>query len=142
MKKSESKVPFGILIVVCFILLFISYKQKEFRRQLNEVKSLPYYANSLENVNDGIYKNKTETSFLTLTLEVTIENHNYKNIEIIESTGSKGKNIPKFIEKVLVGEEIKTPSHKSEMLEYLVFLSCLDGAIGNNENEITETQKE
>lgn len=126
--KSDSKITIGILIAVCFVLLFISYRQKQFRKQLDEVKSLPYYATSLENVDDGIYQNKSETSFLNLSLQVEIENHHYKNIEILEINGSKGKNIPKFIEKILSGEEIKTPSQKNEMLEYLVFLSCLDGS--------------
>lgn len=133
--KSDSKITIGVLIAVCFVLLFVSYRQKQFRKQLDEVKSLPYYATSLEKVEDGIYQNKTETSFLNLSLQVEIENHHYKNIEILETNGSKGKNIPKFIEKILSGEEIKTPSKKNEMLEYLVLLSCLDGAVGKNLKE-------
>lgn len=119
---------FIVLIVFCFVMLFVSYSQKRFRKQLNEVKELPYKGVALETMEDGIYTGKAETSFLNLELSFQIKDKSYAKIEIVESTGSRGQSIQGFIDELVSTGKVTVPSKKGPMLEYLVFLSCLDQA--------------
>lgn len=127
MKKNfESKVLTVSLVILCFTMLFFVYKQRQFRRQFNEVQQLPYKGTSLEALEDGIYTGKTFTSFLSLEVEAVIENHAYKEIKIVNVTGGKESHIQTFIDDLLQNKKITVPSKKRYLLETLVFLSCMD----------------
>jgi len=139
MKKfNDSKLMIAALVVFCFVLLFVSYKQKQFRRQLNEVKELPYKGVTVESLEDGIYAGETLTSFLCLKLNIEVENKAYKKIEIVNITEGKEKNIQSFINELVSTGKITVPSKKKPMLEYVVFLSCLDQAQKDDSGTVNE----
>lgn len=129
MKRSKNSELFiGALIIFCFILMFVSFKQKQFRSQLNEVQMLPYKGVSVETLSDGFYTGKTDVSFLSLELKIQVENKTYKNIEIVTCAGSRGEHIPGFVDELVSTGKVTVPSKKGPLLEYLVFISCLDQA--------------
>ena len=67
-------------------------------------------------------------------MQSTVENKAYKSIEIVNMSGRYGKNIQGFIDELLSTGKITIPSKKIPMLEYLVFLSCLDQSVEHNGN--------
>ena len=127
-KLNENKLRLTALIILCFVMAFVSFRQKQFRSNLKEVKELPYKGISVQTLDDGIYSGKAYTSFLTL------ENKAYKSIELVNMSGRYGKNIQGFIDELLSTGKITVPSKKIPMLEYLVFLSCLDQSVEHNGN--------
>lgn len=133
-KLNENKLMLTALIIICFVMAFVSFRQKQFRSNLKEVKELPYKGISVQTLDDGIYSGKAYTSFLTLELQSTVENKAYKSIEIVNMSGRYGKNIQGFIDELLSTGKITIPSQKIPMLEYLVFLSCLDQSVKHNGN--------
>ncbi len=109
-------------------MIFISFKQKQFRHQLNEVKELPYQGISVESLEDGIYFGKTITTFLNLELMIEVENKAYKKIEITNCSEDKKQDIQNLVDELISTGSLKVPSKKRGMLEYLIFISCLDQA--------------
>ncbi len=124
--KKDSFLMIGALIVLCIILAFSSFKQKQFRSRLNEVKDLPYSGKVLEQMEDGNYVGKVATSFIALELNVQIKDHQYKSIDIKKISGGSENYIQGYIEELVQNGKVKVPSKKAAMLEYLVFLKCLD----------------
>ena len=68
MAKAKLRLIDILLLVVCIVMMFFSYQNIRKRKRINEVKELPYRNVSLENVQDGVYTAKTQTSFLTIKL--------------------------------------------------------------------------
>lgn len=129
--KTDSELLIGALIILCFVMAFISFRQKQFRRQLNEVKELPYQGITVDSLEDGIYTGQAITTFLSLDLEIEVENKTYKAITIVNCSEDKTADIQKLIDELLAEGSLKVPSKKKGMLEYLVFISCLDQAKKN-----------
>ena len=127
--NSDSKFFKYGLILVCLVLLIILYSQKRTRSQYAEAKQLPFYNTAIESVADGVYVGKTDTSFCHVQLEVTVENHQIKNITILEKKGSKGKNVDSIIQEMIEQNKTVVPAIKGEELASLVFISCADNAI-------------
>lgn len=125
----DSKTTKTTLIILCVILLIISYFQKKTRNQYEEAKKLPFFNTKLENVADGNYIGKTTSSFLTLQLEVSVENHQIKDIQILEKKGSKGKKADKIIESMIEKNQSVVPAIPGEELASLIFISCCDDAL-------------
>lgn len=126
--RKDSELMIGALIIICFVMIFISFKQKQFRHQLNEVKELPYQGISVESLDDGIYFGKTITTFLNLELMIEVENKAYKKIEITNCSEDKKQDIQNLVDELISTGSLKVPSKKRGMLEYLIFISCLDQA--------------
>lgn len=127
-RKSDSELLIIGMFVLCFVLAFVSYRQKNFRRQLNEVKELPYQGITVDSLADGIYAGNTATSFMNLELKIEVENKAYKKIEIVNCAEDKAPDIQKFIDELISTGTIKVPSKQRQMLEYLIFINCLDQA--------------
>lgn len=125
----DSKPTKITLIAICIVLLAISYSQRKTRGQIAEAKQLPFFNTQLESVNDGTYTGKTVSSFLTVQLEVTVENHQIKDIQILEKKGSKGKKVDSIINTMIENNSSIVPAISGEELASLVFISCCDDAL-------------
>ena len=99
------------LICLCVVLFIAPFFIQQKKRHINEAKKLPFTNTNLELVEDGTYENSTFTSFMHLSLEVTVKNHQLFQIKVIENN--------KVVNSLVEGDEIGN----------LVFISCVDGAL-------------
>ena len=144
MAKAKLRLIDILLLVVCIVMMFFSYQNIRKRKRINEVKELPYRNVSLENVQDGVYTAKTQTSFLTIKLQVNVENHKIQNIKVLEKASERN-----FEEKVLLDEMIAENKAfveviKGQELASLVYICCLDSALaqGDPSLQIVEDDSE
>lgn len=102
------------------------------KARLREASSLPYYKIEMSQIADGQYEGRTNTSFLHLHLKVTVENHQLKNIEVLENDGLDGETARPIIEEMLKQNKIVVPAIKGAELGSLVYISCVSSALHDN----------
>ena len=73
-----------LMLAALIILMAGGYIVNRKKLQLREAANLPYYKVELSEIEDGIYTGKAETSFLHLELEIKIENHQIKDIKVLQ----------------------------------------------------------
>ena len=134
MKKINGNLISKLLAVfaVIFIMFggFLISKQKA---RTTEATHLPFYNVKLEDVEDGIYRNRTETSFMQVELEVYVENHQLKDIKIIESEGVDCESAKPIVQEMIKQNKTVVHAIKGAELGSLVYISCVDGALHNVE---------
>lgn len=126
MKRSTYNV---IIISCCALMMIFSFFISRKKNTLKEAKKLPFYNTQLENVADGIYEQTTNTSFMHLTLDVTVKDHKLTKIDIVKNEGSAGKKVEEITEKMIAENKVIVDLINGEEVASLVFLSCVDGAI-------------
>ena len=125
-KVSTSKLLMYFAVV---FVMFCSYLIVRHKSQVQEAKNLPFYNTPLEAVADGTYYGKTYTKFLHVQLEVTVQDHQLKEIKIIENKGSQGQKIQPIIQEMIKQNKVVVSAIKGEELASLVFISCVDTAL-------------
>jgi len=133
-KKRKIILPFLetrtlILLFVCLVLTYIMYGQRNTRKYFEEAKNLPFYGITPQQLPDGIYRGSSKTSYLKVTMDVTIQNHAITNIEIIEKAGAKGKNVDPILETMIKENTPVVQAIPKEELASLVYVSCVDDAL-------------
>lgn len=130
-KKRNTKNDISsILMLVALVCLmaggwYIARKKARFK----EAASLPFYKIELSQIADGEYEGQTMTSFLHLRLLVTIENHQLKNIEVLENDGLDGETAKPIIQEMIKQNKIVVPAIKGAELGSLVYISCVSTAL-------------
>lgn len=120
----------SILMLVALVCLmaggwYIARKKARFK----EAASLPFYKTELSQIADGEYEGQTMTSFLHLRLLVTIENHQLKNIEVLENDGLDGETAKPIIQEMIKQNKVVVPAIKGAELGSLVYISCVSTAL-------------
>lgn len=118
-----------ISIFFCIVLMIFTFFTQQKKRHYNEAKILPFLNVQLENVADGRYENTTVTSFMQLTVLVTVKDHQLTAIKIIENKGSRGQKIESMIPLMLEKNTAIVSVPKGDEIGGLVFISCVDGAL-------------
>ena len=126
MKTNYSKI---IMLAAVAFLMAAGYYVTRKRAYIREATSLPYYPVELEQIDDGVYYGKTYTSFLRLQLDVTIEDHKIKNIDVIEAKGIDGDVARPIIQKMIEANDVVVPAVKGAELGSLVYISCVSTAL-------------
>lgn len=116
-----------LLALVCLMagVWYIARKKARFK----EAASLPFYKVELSQIADGEYEGQTMTSFLHLRLLVTIENHQLKNIEVLENDGLDGETAKPIIQEMIKQNKVVVPAIKGAELGSLVYISCVSTAL-------------
>ena len=127
-KQDYSKV---LMIIAIVFIMFCGYVIARKKIRLREASSLPFYNIQLEQIADGTYPGKTYTSFLHLQLEVIIENHKIKEINVIENEGLDGEKARPITQKMIEQNTIVVPAIKGAELGSLVYISCVSTALAN-----------
>lgn len=117
------------LICLCVVLFIASFFIQQKKRHINEAKKLPFTNTNLELVEDGTYENSTFTSFMHLSLEVTVKNHQLFQIKVIENKGSQGKKAGEIIAAMIENNKVVNSLVEGDEIGNLVFISCVDGAL-------------
>ena len=97
--------------------------------QLREAANLPYYKVELSEIEDGIYTGKAETSFLHLELEIKVENHQIKDIKVLQNDGIDGEKARPIIDEMIAQNKIVVPAIKGAERGSLVYVSCASTAL-------------
>lgn len=136
MKKDSLAKILGITAAV-FMMIGI-YAVNKYKAKITEASKLPFHKVSLADTADGTYQGKTYLSYAHLQLEVTVENHNLKDIKILECDGLevvKAKSVP---QKMIQQNSIVVPAAKGEELGTMIFISCVDSALYVEPEQILE----
>ncbi|MCR4741854.1 MAG: hypothetical protein K5866_03155 [Treponema sp.] len=140
MAKTKLRAIDIILLVVCIVLMFFSYQNIRKRKRINEVKDLPYKNVSLENVQDGIYTAKTETSFLNLKLQVKVENHKIEDIKVLERSEIRNFDEKVLLDKMIAENKAFVEVVKGQELASLVYITCLDSALAQGDSSLQKIE--
>ena len=126
-KKSDISSVLMLLALICLMAggWYIARK----KARLREASSLPFYKVELSQLADGEYEGQTYTSFLHLKLKITVENHQLKNIEVLENDGLDGETAKPIIEEMIKQNKIVVPAIKGAELGSLVYISCVSTAL-------------
>lgn len=134
MRKINGNLISKILAVLAVIfIMFGAYLISKQKSRVTEAKHLPFYNMKLEDVADGTYHNRTETSFMIVEVKVIIENHQIKDIEIIESEGIDCESAKPIVQEMIKQNKTVVKAIKGAELGSLVYISCVDGALHNAE---------
>ena len=120
----------SILMLLALISLMAGgWHIARIKARFREVSSLPFHKVELSQIADGQYEGQTYTSFLHLKLKVTVENHQLKNIEVLENDGLDGETAKPIIQEMIKENKIVVPAIKGAELGSLVYISCMSTAL-------------
>lgn len=132
-KINGNKFSKFLAVFAILFLMFGAYLISKQKSRTTEATHLPFYNVKLEDVEDGIYHNRTETSFMFVEVEVTVENHQFKDIKIIESEGVDCESAKPIVQEMIKQNKTVVKAIKGAELGSLVYISCVDGALHNVE---------
>ena len=118
-----------LMIVALICLMAGGYIVSRKKIQLREAANLPFYKIELSEIEDGTYTGKTETSFLTLELEIQIENHKIKDIKVLQNEGLDGEKARPIIQEMIGQNKIVVPAIKGAERGSIVYISCVSSAL-------------
>ncbi len=130
MKKNKMNDFSKFLMIAALIILMAGgYIVNRKKLQLREAANLPYYKIELSEIEDGIYTGKAETSFLHLELEINVENHQIKKINVLQNDGIDGEKARPIIDEMIAQNKIVVPAIKGAERGSLVYISCASTAL-------------
>ncbi len=130
MKKNKMNDFSKFLMLAALIILMAGgYIVNRKKLQLREAANLPYYKIELSEIEDGIYTGKAETSFLHLELEINVENHQIKKINVLQNDGIDGEKARPIIDEMIAQNKIVVPAIKGAERGSLVYISCASTAL-------------
>ena len=130
MKKNKMNDFSKFLMLAALIILMAGgYIVNRKKLQLREAANLPYYKIELSEIEDGIYTGKAETSFLHLELEIYVENHQIKKINVLQNDGIDGEKARPIIDEMIAQNKIVVPAIKGAERGSLVYISCASTAL-------------
>lgn len=130
MKKNKMNDFSKFLMLAALIILMAGgYIVNRKKLQLREAANLPYYKIELSEIEDGIYTGKTETSFLHLELEINVENHQIKKINVLQNDGIDGEKARPIIDEMIAQNKSVVPAIKGAERGSLVYISCASTAL-------------
>lgn len=118
-----------LMLAALIILMAGGYIVNRKKLQLREAANLPYYKVEISEIEDGIYTGKAETSFLHLELEIKVENHQIKDIKVLQNDGIDGEKARPIIDEMIVQNKIVVPAIKGAERGSLVYVSCASTAL-------------
>ena len=118
-----------LMLAALIILMAGGYVINRKKLQLREAANLPYYKIELSEIEDGIYRGKAETSFLHLELEIKVENHQIKEINVLQNDGIDGEKARPIIDQMIAQNKIVVPAIKGAERGSLVYISCASTAL-------------
>ncbi len=118
-----------LMLAALIILMAGGYIVNRKKIQLREAANLPYYKVELSEIEDGIYTGKAETSFLHLELEINVENHQIKEINVLQNDGIDGEKARPIIDEMIAQNKIVVPAIKGAERGSLVYVSCASTAL-------------
>lgn len=118
-----------LMLAALIILMAGGYIVNRKKLQLREAANLPYYKIELSEIEDGIYTGKAETSFLHLELEILVENHQIKDIKVLQNDGIDGEKARPIIDEMIAQNKIVVPAIKGAERGSLVYVSCASTAL-------------
>ena len=118
-----------LMLAALIILMAGGYIVNRKKLQLREAANLPYYKVELSEIEDGIYTGKAETSFLHLELEILVENHQIKDIKVLQNDGIDGEKARPIIDEMIAQNKIVVPAIKGAERGSLVYVSCASTAL-------------
>lgn len=118
-----------LMLAALIILMAGGYIVNRKKLQLREAANLPYYKVELSEIEDGIYTGKAETSFLHLELEIQVENHQIKDIKVLQNDGIDGEKARPIIDEMIAQNKIVVPAIKGAERGSLVYVSCASTAL-------------
>lgn len=118
-----------LMLAALIILMAGGYIVNRKKLQLREAANLPYYKVELSEIEDGIYTGKAETSFLHLELEIKVENHQIKDIKVLQNDGIDGEKARPIIDEMIAQNKIVVPAIKGAERGSLVYVSCASTAL-------------
>ena len=118
-----------LMLAALIILMAGGYIVNRKKLQLREAANLPYYKVELSEIEDGIYTGKAETSFLHLELEIKVENHQIKDIKVLQNDGIDGEKARPIINEMIAQNKIVVPAIKGAERGSLVYVSCASTAL-------------
>ena len=118
-----------LMLAALIVLMAGGYIVNRKKLQLREAANLPYYKVELSEIEDGIYTGKAETSFLHLELEIQVENHQIKDIKVLQNDGIDGEKARPIIDEMIAQNKIVVPAIKGAERGSLVYVSCASTAL-------------
>ena len=118
-----------LMIAALILLMAGGYVINRKKLQFREAANLPYYQIELSDIEDGLYKGQAQTSFLHLELEVQIENHQIKDIKVLQNDGLDGEKARPIISEMIAQNKIVVPAVKGAERGSLVYISCVSTAL-------------
>lgn len=129
--KIKANYSMVLMIVAIVFIMFCSYIVSRKKGQLMEASRLPFHNVQLEDVKDGTYRGKTDTSFLHLELDVTVENHKLIRIDVLENDGIDGEIAKPILDKMILENKVVVPAIKGAERGSIQYISCVDSALYN-----------
>lgn len=131
------------VIIFCVLMIVISFFLGRSKRQMEEVKNLPFTNTQIEQINDGTYYGKTYTTFMRLQINVTVKDHKLTDIEFIENEGSKGSKAEEMAKRMIAENKVAVELIDKDELGSAVLISCVDSALESalkTQNMINESE--
>lgn len=96
-KVKKLLIILGILVVLAVIAVFVIGRMVS--SSYEKLDSIPVV--ELKNVNDGVYEGAEETLLVKVTVRVTVENHEIKNIELLRHVNGKGQPAENMLDEMV-----------------------------------------
>jgi len=128
-RNTKSDISSFLMLLALISLMAGGWHISRKKTRFKEASSLPFYKVELSQLEDGEYEGQTYTSFLHLKLKVIVENHQLKNIEVLENDGLDGETAKPIINEMIKQNKIVVPAIKGAELGSLVYISCVSSAL-------------
>ena len=85
----------GVIVIVGCIIFWM------FQKQTEDVQNLEYANIVMNDVVDGTYEGHIETMLIKVKVNVTVENHSLKNIEILQHDNGFGEPAEEIVKTMI-----------------------------------------
>ncbi len=128
-RKAGSEMSSILMVIALISLMAGGYLIARRKARIKEAARLPFYKIEMSQVADGEYYGKTYTSFLHLQLNIIVENHQLKDIQVLENEGIDGETARPIIQKMIEENSVVVPAIKGAEIGSLVYISCASSAL-------------
>ena len=100
MMKKGTKILIGIMVVVVVLIAVVAISAKNILNgKSEEMDHVPVV--ELQDVEDGVYEGIAETPLVKVTVEVTVQNHEIVDIQLLRHENGKGEGAESMIPEML-----------------------------------------
>ncbi len=123
------------MVAVCFALVFSTVFVERRRRQIKEAASLELRDVDMNGIQDGIYEGSARTSYMRVTLDVSVSSHRISSINIVKNEGSRGQNPQPLLDMMVQSNRTVFVPPEGAELEAVVFMNAVGNALCGAEAE-------
>lgn len=123
------------IVAICTVVAvtwggYYLYNLNKYKKTINEIQ---IESVNLNNIQDGKYNGKFDANLICAEVEVTVDDHKIKDIDLIRHTNERGEKAEAVIDEVIEKQTINVDTISGATNSSKVILKAIENALNNKE---------